>query len=365
MQVEPSQLIPGCILLHDVKGKTSRTIVPKHTVLSMEHIHVLNAFLVKEVNVSNKLASGEPFAPKRMVKQNISALPAYQSEDSSVLTFQAHYDFVVTKYKEMYTAWRNNSPIDFPQVRQLLIPLLKRMDEIKLAVYTLQKEATKQDYFFHHSVSIAILSAYLGMKMGYTKQKWLQIGLAGFLSDAGMAKVKAPFIQKETQLEISERREMRKHPIYSYRLLEYTKLVAKEVKIAVIQHHERMDGSGYPFGLSGNKIHPYAKIIAVCDTYHAMTCERLYQERQSPFKVIEELEKEQFSTHDPIVVQAFINSLANFSIGTKVRLSNQKIGEIVFIDKRQPTRPIVRLEDNEMISLMDAPQLFIDEILFK
>ena len=88
----------------------------------------------------------------------------------------------------------------------------------------------------------------------------------------------------------------------------------------------------YSLGLTGDKIHKYARIIAISDMYHAMTSERLYKEKQSPFKVIEEIEQDQFSKLDPEIVRSFIRNLANFSIGTKVRLSNKKNAEIVFID---------------------------------
>ena len=69
-------------------------------------------------------------------------------------------------------------------------------------------------------------------------------------------------------------------------MVQHVSLLKEGAKVAIIQHHERLDGSGYPFGLTNNKIHTVAKIIGVADTYHAMTSERLYRKKQSPFKVL-------------------------------------------------------------------------------
>ena len=121
-----------------------------------------------------------------------------------------------------------------------------------------------------------------------------------------------------------------------------------------------MDGSGYPLGISKEKINNYARILAVSDIYHAMTSERFYKKKQSPFKVIEALYKEQFNRLDPRVVHVFTSSLTKRSLGKMVNLSNDVIGEIVFIDDDYPTRPLVKLESTEeIISLQKNPDLYI------
>lgn len=364
MRVEPSQLVPGCVLLKDVIGKLNRPIVPQHTVLTDEHITLLQKFLVETVDVSSKLAEGEVFKPKLLPREEVKKEQQTTSNEQNSESFEDHYKNAVNSYKILFIKWQSNLTIDMPEVRKVLIPLFERMDDISSAVYTLHHYATKKDYIFHHSVAVGILCAYLAKKMGYEKGEWLQIGLAGFLSDCGMAKLDASIIEENKPLTFTELQELKKHPTFSYRFVEKVPTITKEVKLAVLQHHERMDGSGYPLGLSKEKIHIYARIIMVCDMYHAMTCERLYKEKQSPFKVIEKLQSEKFSKLDHQVVQSFIDSLTNFSIGTKVRLSTNQVGEIVFVEAKHPTRPMVRFkETNEIVTLKDKPSLFISEII--
>lgn len=147
-------------------------------------------------------------------------------------------------------------------------------------------------------------------------------------------------------------------------MIEQQPTVSHAAKLGILQHHERVDGSGYPLGLKKNKIHRFARIIAVCDIYHAMISERYYKDKQSPFLVIDELHREQFSKLDPQIVQTFIESLINLSTGVHVRLSNGQTGVIVFIQPNAPTRPIVKLDANgDMIALQDNPDLFIAETL--
>lgn len=362
MWVTPTQLIPNCILLTQVTGKTGRPIIPEKTVLTEEHIDVLQDFLIKKVNVSPKLANGKKFTPEKVEMED-----SPKESDEICLTdnslFTDHYESVIAEYKIIFSQWQNGFPIDMPRIRNLLLPLFERLDALGTNVYSLHHYATKEDYFYHHSVSVGLLAAYLAKKMDYSYGEQLQIGLAGFLSDCGMSKLNPNIFLQDRDLTHNERKEMEKHPTYSYKLVENIPTISQSAKLAILQHHERIDRSGYPLGLPNEKIHTYARIISVCDMYHAMTCERVYQQRQSPFKVVEELQTKKFSQLDPEVVQVFIDGLTNYSIGTKVRLSNDEVGEIIFVQPKRPTRPIVRLDNEQFIALDNIPELYIKEII--
>lgn len=363
MRVKASQLVPGCVLLRDIKGKTNRAIIPKNTVLTEEHITVIKKFLVDSVEVASKLAKGAAFTPEQVEEAKQVQHPVPEPQEEELPTFEVQYEQTVQAYKKMFENWKNGTPIDMPYVRKQMIPLLKRMEDISSFVYTLHHYATKRDYFYYHSVAVGILSAFLAKKMGYPSGEWLQIGLAGLLSDAGMSKVDHNLLSQTDPLSPEQMAELKKHPTYSYRMVEQIPTIKQSVKLAILQHHERMDGSGYPLGLTSSKVHKFAKIIAVCDMYHAMTCERAYKQKQSPFLVIEELQKEQFSTLDPDVVASFVESMTHFSIGTKIRLSNNQLGEIVFIDTKHPTRPMVRMEDKDEIVSLQQTEMYIEEIV--
>lgn len=353
--VHPTQLIPECILTADVMGKTNRPIAAKDTVLDETHIEVLQRFLIEQVEVANKLANGTIFSPKEQVKQE---------KKKQVLPFMDHYNQVVADYKKHFESWQNGSPIDINTIRKLIIPLLDRTEESDFYIFNLYKyTSTKKDYFFHHSVSTSMIATVLAKKLGW-KKEWLQIGIAALLADCGMAKIKRSLFYKEGNLNKQEFEEIKQHSTYSYRFVEKTPSLTKGAKLAILQHHEWIDGTGYPLGVKGDKIHPFAKIVAICDTYHAMTSERFYQARQSPFRVIEVMQQDQFQKFDHEILQAFIVCLTNFSSGMKVKLSNEEIAEIIYIEPEYPTRPVVRMEvSQEIISLKEQKQLYIEDII--
>ena len=126
----------------------------------------------------------------------------------------------------------------------------------------------------------------------------MQAALAGFLADCGMSKVDQFILQKKPTLTARRIEVIKFHVSYSYNMVKNIPFLNEGTKLAVIQHHERMDGSGYIFGLKGKKIHPMAKIVAVADTFHAMTSERLYRSKRSPFKVIELIKQDYFGKFD-------------------------------------------------------------------
>lgn len=359
MRAAISQLVPGCVLLKDVVGKTNRPIIPKETVLTDEHITILHKFLVEVADVAPKLANGELFQPD-LYQDGQENAPQLSNEQTELDPFAAHYKRTVDSYKKWFNKWQNASSVDIPEVRHDLIPFFETVDTADLSVFMLYRYATAEDYIFHHSVSVGILAAYLAKKLGYEKGEWLQIGLAGTLSDCGLAKIDEAIIKKGRSLSYSQLEAFKKHPVLSYRLLEKVPAVTKTVKLAVLQHHERLDGSGYPLGVTKEKIHMYSRVIAVCDAYY----QKIFEQKQSPFDVLGQLKNEQYTTFDHNVLQVFMESFANVSAGAKVRLSTKQSGEIVFMNSQDPEHPIVKLDDsNEILPLGDHNDLHIEDML--
>lgn len=365
MRVHPSQLIAGTVLIQDVPGKSGRPIMKEKTVLTNEHITILQKFLVESVEVSSKLNTGKTFVPKEGVAiQEKPKQTEIYLEPQEARSFPNHYLQVVKSYKQAFSEWNNGVPIDMVRARQSIIPLLERLDELDMQIFTLHQLATAEDYIYHHGVAVSLLSAFLGKEMGFRKGDWIQIGLAGYLADVGMTRIHADIITKSEPLTEKQYQDVRNHSTYSYRMVENLTGLSQAGKLAILQHHERLDGSGYPLGLTGEKINSYARILAVSDTYHAMTSERLYKSKQPIFKVMDEILQEKYTRLDPHVVRAFIDSLMKRAVGNTVHLSNSKTGEIVFTDEDNPSRPIVKLHENgELISLQMNPTLHIEEII--
>lgn len=361
MNVQPQQLKAGCVLLTDVMGKSNQPIIPKNTVLTDEHLAILKAFLVKEVNVSSTLATGETFRPGEAAPVDEMNFQKDRQNKALTLPFMEHYISVVQQFKNHFLAWRHHVPINMLEIRQLLTPLIKRNNELKQHLFTVQNQMTPHTYIYHHAIALGLLSSYLAKQMGYLEHEWIQVGLAGTLSNAGMAKLDEAILNQEHPLTESEQDRLKNHPVYSYRLLENNAYLSYPTKLAVLQHHERLDGSGYPLGLTSKKIHPFARIIAVCDAYYGIARTKA---QDSPFLVFDELKKEQFLSLDPQAVQELIKHMVYWTLGLKVKLSNQQQAEVIFIDETHPTKPMVKLrESGDIIALKDRVDLHISEVL--
>ncbi len=366
MRIEPSQLIPGCILLKEVRGKTNRTIIPENTALTEEHITILEKFLIESVDVSSTLANGEAFQVKPVQtkkKQQVKKQSPFDNQKT--VPFMEHYINVSAAYKEQFQKWQNGMPIDISTVRKFIMPLLERTETMDAEkIYRLHKYSTQEDYMYFHSVAVSLLSAFIGRKMGLSKGEWLQSGIAGLLSNCGMVRGDPTVLTKKDTLTANEWQAIKNHPTASYRMIEHLPTITSGVKLGVLQHHERLDGSGYPLGITNEKIHLFAKIIAVSDTYHAITSNRIYAEKQSLLQAIEVIQKDRYMKFDAQVVSVLIDNFVHFSIGSKVILSNGKQGEIVFMEATKPTKPMIRITaDDSIISLEQMPELYIEEVL--
>ena len=127
-------------------------------------------------------------------------------------------------------------------------------------------------------------------------------------------------------------------------------------------HHEKCDGTGYPLGLKGTKIDYFSRLVAIADVYDATTSARVYRGPLCPFKVIELFEQEGFEKYDTHMIIVFLENIVNTYMNNQVRLSNGKIGEIVFINKMHLAFPMVKCGD-EFIDLSIDKDIHIEAII--
>jgi HD-GYP domain-containing protein (c-di-GMP phosphodiesterase class II) len=360
LRVNVDNLKEGCILTDDVLSKTNRPIMSKKTVLSNQLIDILKIFLVKEVEVEKTLVNGMPFnAPA--IGVDVKAGASTNSADYNFIDL-----FLRTKqdFKKEFISWQSGMQIDIAKLRGIIVPLIEQTDINSSDIFHLHHYSTKTEYLYDHPLAVGITSAFIAKKLNYGKGDVTQIALAGCLSDCGMAKISPNLLNKKTTLTVEEFEEIKKHPTYSYQMVKNSPLLKDGAKIAILHHHERLDGSGYPFGEKANRIHPFAKILAVADSFHAMTSERIYKPKHSPFKVLEMINEELFGEFDITALKALSSAIMNFSIGSKIRLSDGQAAEIIFVEEKNPARPLVRLVDSdEILALEKNRHLHIEEII--
>ncbi|SDN95802.1 HD-GYP domain-containing protein [Alkalicoccus daliensis] len=361
MHVKLEELVPGCILRRDVYKLSNQPLVRKKTVLQQEHIDILHVFLVYSVHVEPKLVDGSAYKPKSLLKEEkenkIERTSLLEDNDS----FTNRYLRAVQKYKKEFSKWQGRLKIEPYTMREIFLPLYEK-NPTKRELMELHHFSDKKNYIYYHAVAVSIYSAMLAKKLGYSNADVIQTGLAGLLADAGMARLSFDSFNKKGSLNKDEYEEMKKHPVVSYRMLEEVPGFNKKAMLGVLQHHERQDGSGYPLGVVSGKLHPFARIITIADVFHAMTAERVYREKQSPYRVIELLQIEEYGKLDKKMVNEFIDMVLDLYPGQQVRLNNGVTAEVMEIESSNLTRPVLQTEGNEEIILKNHPQLYITEV---
>lgn len=202
---------------------------------------------------------------------------------------------------------------------------------------------THDNYTYMHSIDTGIMATFIGINMGIKREELKNLGIAAILHDIGKVKIDNKIINKAGMLTKEEFDEMKNHPVYGVEVLKDSFYIHPTVIEAILQHHERIDGSGYPYGIKGNNISKMAKIVAVCDVYDAVSSDRSYRDKFNPREAYELILSGSDSLFDRKVVQTFRNTFAVYPLGCCLKLSNGVEGYVIRQNKGFPDRPIIRV----------------------
>lgn len=218
------------------------------------------------------------------------------------------------------------------------------------------------DYLIRHMINVAVLSGLMAKWMELKEKEIQELVLAGLLHDLGKARIPRDLLLKSGDLSNDERDILKTHPTESYNMIKDEKL-PPNVLLGVCQHHERMDGSGYPNRLLGKDICLAARIVAVADVYDAMTSNKVYRQAENPLMVIDELFKEMFSKLDPHICSVFLKNVKERLVGQRIRLSNGSEAKVERIEGDGFGKPILVDVQGRLIELTEV--LNVVEIVAK
>jgi HD-GYP domain-containing protein (c-di-GMP phosphodiesterase class II) len=219
-----------------------------------------------------------------------------------------------------------------------------------------------------HSVNVCIYALVLGKGVNYSSKQLIELGITAILHDIGMVFIPQEIVEKNGKLTASEIEKIRKHPYYTYKILQTLGEKYSWIAKVAYQEQEREGGQGYPRGLKGDEIHDYAKIIGIVDVYEALTHHRPQRKGYMPHEAVKLIlgtQKELFSNE---VKRLLLTKLSCFPLGSYVKLNSKAICKVVGINEDSPLRPTVeilfdsqrrKLSKKKVINLADAPLLYI------
>lgn len=297
----------------------------------------------------------------------ITRLKVYKDDgedikDPIVNRMVKQYETHVETVKDVIKDISEGKNLELEKVEVVAENLLDKFNENKNVLNCIKKIRSADEYTYNHCVNVSLLSMMIGKWLKMKEEDIRGLVLAGLLHDIGKAKVDKYILNKPGKLSPEEFEEMKKHVVYAKEILDWMPDINKDIIMGVVMHHEREDGSGYMLGAKNTQIHPYAKIIAVADVYDAMTANRVYREKQNPFDVFEHIRASSYSSLDTNICLTFLNYITSYYIGDACRLNTDEIGEIISINQRDISRPLIRI-DGTYIDLSEETNMKIVEIL--
>jgi len=273
---------------------------------------------------------------------------------------EKHKDLVEHTQKA-FEQLRTGNELDLDSIRRDIshaLPDMIRNDDVLMRLSQLKRG---DNYTFDHSLRVSILATMIGKWLGYNQEQLSDLAQASLLFDIGKMKIPEFILNKPNKTKEEEFDIVKKHAQFGYSILLKTEGVTNNIKYSALQHHERIDGSGYPLRLRAGQIHEFAKIIMVCDIFDAMTNKRPYKDKTSPFEAADYIQWHAGKTLDSKICYIFLKNLAVFYTGKEVLLSTGERGRIIYVDVNFPTRPVIQVEE-KFVDLVKEKDLKIVEL---
>ncbi|HEY8350897.1 MAG TPA: HD-GYP domain-containing protein [Clostridia bacterium] len=253
----------------------------------------------------------------------------------------------VAVVRDIMAGYSFSDVIDVEHVKTVVNRIVDELLSNDDILYNLTEIKTVDDYTFKHSVSVCILSIITGIGLGFDTAQLRELGLGAILHDIGKLCIPREILKKPSQLTVEEFEEIKKHTILGYELLKKSGQLNLVSSYIALGHHERYDGSGYPYRLKSEEIQIYARIVAVADVYDALTSDRVYRKKLKPHEVYEYITSMGLHHFDPVVVENFVRFVTVYPEGSGVLLNTRERAIVVKHNRKMPTRPLVRVVYDE------------------
>ncbi len=278
--------------------------------------------------------------------------------------FSAAYRSDMPKYRGIIdSAITEKKPVDVRAIMQIYSRLVRCASTgERMLDFLYNMTPGEEDVTYAHTLNSAIIAGVFSKWLDITQNDTFIFIMCGFLYDVGKLLIDPNILNKPGKLTDEEFAIIRTHARLGYDMLNGMEGIDPVIAKVALQHHERMDGSGYPFHLRGNQIDRFAKYIAIVDAYEAMTRVRVYRMPLNPFQVIANFEKDGATRFDMNVLNPIMRHVASTQLGFEVELSDGTHGNIILVNDKKLSRPLIKTSKDEIIDLSVRTDLEIESI---
>lgn len=250
--------------------------------------------------------------------------------------------------------YQNTDAADFADTTNSITrDLMKAITDNEAIAVDISALKVSDEYTFKHSVDVATMGMIVGKKHGLSDKEVYDIGISGLLHDVGKSKIPNEILNKAGKLTDEEFAIMKKHSLFGYEILKEKDDISEPISMGVLQHHEKINGKGYPMGVTKEKIHLFARILSVADIYDALVTERVYKKAYSQRDAVEMI-MSMTGELDIDVMKSFMESVILYPVDCIVELSNGEKAKVVANKPGYILRPtVVGLKSGKVYNLAE------------
>lgn len=317
-----ASLLPGMTVAGNVRDADGRLLVRNGMVLTDTNIKKLNQLGIGSVYIKNPLFEAID-------------VPELVREDTRVRLIQT--------LQTVFTACQKSGDLDTYALRSEVKAMVDEIIANRDAMIHTADLRTYQDYVYAHSVNVAVIAVLIALSLDYNEAKLIDLAIGALLHDIGMLVVPKEILLKIGNLTPAESATVQDHARQGFEIIRKRRDVSTLAAHIAFQHHERVDGTGYPRRLKGDAIHEYARIVAAADIFDALIADRPYRKGLLPHEAYEIIMTLADKYIDKTILDIFLTNIAIYPVGTVVQLSSGETAVVAAVRPRLQARPVVKI----------------------
>jgi putative nucleotidyltransferase with HDIG domain len=349
-------------------GKTN--ISQSGRITQAQQVTVLKNKGVKVVSVdwARSVFAEQQAEQKSQEITSLSSKPKKRSGESEKQAAKKLFNEAKSLQSKYFKQLQQGEPIDIEPMEKAAEGLIDSLENQSNAMLCLARIRAKDKYLMEHSLNVGMLLAYFGRSLGLNKAKQKQLLMGGMLHDIGKINTPDEILHKPGRLTDDEFVIMREHVVHSHNILKAQEGISNIMLEIASNHHERLDGLGYPKQLKGDQLSAYTRMANIVDCYDALTADRVYKSGMPPTAAFRILLSGVGTQFDKVLVEKFIRCMGVYPVGTLVKLKSGKLGVVVERNELKPLQPVIKQVFNTLtnthteVKLLDLSKYSHEEI---
>lgn len=302
-----------------------------------------------------------PPAPTVAIPGPVKHAPSFPEERLEVVARE-----VVTRnfaaIREIERQFHQSSSVDFQKVDGCVQTTLREIVLNREILESLVDLRVYDEYTYAHSANVMSLALLMGVTLGFNYEKLRVLGVGAMLHDIGKTMIPDFILNKPGRLTPAEFDVIKTHPERGLKMIAHHRWASPDIQAVILHHHERWDGRGYPHGLKGKDIPEMARIVSVVDVYDALVSRRVYKEPMPPDQAYQLILSGMNSQFEARMVWAFQNLIVPYPCNAVVVLSNGDVAKVRRVNKNDPLRPVVEMENGTQVDLAGQQGLVVRDL---